>query len=161
MKNLDKTVDNSFAFMYNIGENYKNFSGGIIMTYNFLITIGDLILNKCIESLSFRVDTPNDSNARCDDVGKILEITGQIGMGEPTVELFSWSLLPTSDSKAYRSVEILITGQNSQVLRKLTFEKAFVVDYNESYSKGSGAGMFSIFLKQKKDKNDVIEVTGE
>jgi hypothetical protein len=132
------------------------------MTYNFVITIaGSFTLNKCVESLSFRVDTPNDSDARCDDVGNILEISGRIGMGEPTVELYSWSLLPTSDSNAYRSVEVKITGQNSQVLRKLTFEKAFVVDYSESYSKDSGAGMFSIFLKQKKDKNDVIKVTGE
>lgn len=132
------------------------------MAFNsFKVTVsGSLTLNKCIESLVCRVDTPDDSNARCDDAGNILEITGSIGMGEPTVELYLWSMLPTSDSNAYRKVEVRIMSPG-QMVREIVFENAFVVDYYESYSKDKGTGVFNIILKQKKDKNDVVKVVGD
>ncbi len=130
------------------------------MSFKVIISDG-LVLNKCIESVVCRVDTPNDSNARFDDVGNLMEIVGRVGMGEPTVELYLWSLLPTSDSKAYRNVQLQILGVNAQVLREVTFPNAFVVDYYESFSTDSGAGVFNIYLKQKKDKNDVVKVVGD
>lgn len=128
----------------------------------FRVTIsGAGMLQKCIESLSFRVDTPNDSNARYDDAGSILEIIGQTGSDEPTIELYRWSLTKTSDSNAYRNVEVQILGNNGKLVREVIFSKAFVVDYYETYSKDRGVGVFHLYLKQKKDKNDAVSANGD
>lgn len=129
---------------------------------SFKLTISDGVeLSKCIESVVCRVDTPNDSNARFDDVGNLMEITGRIGTDEPTVELYLWSMLPTSDSNAYRNVVLQIIGVNGHVVREVNFPQAFVVDYYESFSTENGVGTFNIFLKQKKDRNDIVKVVGD
>jgi hypothetical protein len=66
----------------------------------FKVTISNMSNSweKCIESVVCKVDTPNDSNSRMNDVGNSMEIIGRVGTGEPTCELYSWSLLPTNDS---------------------------------------------------------------
>lgn len=130
---------------------------------SFKVTISDMpnVWEKCIESVICKIDAPNDVNARGTDVDNIIEIIGSIGASEPTVALYKWSLLPTNDSKVYRNVEIEIVGAQGEVLRKVNFPNAFVVDYSESYSKYKGDGTFYLLLKQKKDKNDKIQVEGD
>lgn len=130
---------------------------------SFRITISEMsnTLEKCVESVVCRVDTPNDSNARSSEVGNIIQILGRTGTEEPTVDLYLWSLLPVNDAKAYRSVEVEITGALGQVFRKVTFPNTIVVDYSESYSTYNGEGTFCILLKQKRDKNDTVKVEGD
>ena len=127
----------------------------------FKVTIPGANLEKSVESVYFKVDTPNDSDARSNYVGNALEIVGKIGTDEPTVELYLWSLLPSDDGNAYRNVEVEVVGVDEKTIRKVTFPNAFVVDYSENFSNDTGVGMFSILLKQKKDKNDAVNVSGQ
>jgi hypothetical protein len=129
----------------------------------FKVTISNMsnAWEKCIESVVCKVDTPNDSNSRMNDVGNSMEIIGRVGTGEPTCELYSWSLLPTNGSSVYRNVDVEIIGAKGEVFRKVTFPHAFVVDYSESYATSNGEGTFYMLLKQKKDKNNLIQVAGD
>lgn len=129
----------------------------------FKVTISDIdqVFQKSIESVIFRVDSPNDANARATDIGNIIEIFGKIGSDEKTVDLYLWSLLPVNDPKAYRNVEIETIGAKGNSIRKVTFPQAFVLDYAESYSVHEGEGTFYLLLKQKLDKNSSIVVEGE
>ncbi|MDP4180323.1 MAG: membrane-associated protease 1 [Bacillota bacterium] len=127
----------------------------------FKVTIaGGITLKDSIESVSSRVETPNDSDAKSNYVGNVLEIVGRVGFGDPTIGLYQWSLLPSDDGQAYRNVEVEVIGEDLKTTRKVTFPNAFVADYSETYSSTSGRGTFSIYLKQKKDKNDVVTVSG-
>lgn len=47
-----------------------------------------------------------------------------------------------------------------QVIRKIYFPNAFVVDYTESFGDTEGVGTFSIFIKQKKDKTEFAKIEG-
>lgn len=134
-----------------------------VFSMGFKVTVSDIdqVFQKCIQSVVFRVDSPNDSNARAADIGNNIEIFGRIDSGEITVDLYLWSLLPVKDPKAYRNVEIETIGAKGNSVRKVTFPQAFVVDYAESYSIHEGEGTFYLLLKQKLDKNGNIAVEGE
>ncbi|HYH05127.1 MAG TPA: hypothetical protein VEC37_18700 [Bacillota bacterium] len=119
------------------------------------------VLSKCIDNIDLRVDSPNGANARSTDVDNNIEISGQIGTVEPTIDLYKWSLLPAGDKQCYRSVEAKITGAHGSLLRKVTFPHGFIVDYIENYSSYNGNGSFCLIIKQKKDKADCIQVTGD
>ena len=126
---------------------------------------GGIELKQCLDSVYFKVDTADDSDARTTDIGNTIQITGRIDVDfEPTVGLYSWSLIkPDSTNKAevYKQVEVDITSVKDDILiRKVVFPEAFVVDYSESYSKDTGVGTFKICLKQKKDNNEGVEVSG-
>ena len=127
----------------------------------FIIDISGIALKDCIDSVTCRVDTPNDSDARSNIVSNLIEISGRVGTVEKTIDLYNWSLLPSSDSKAYRNVKVTVIESNAIPKRVLEFPDAFVVDYYESYSRSSGEGTFNLYLKQKKDKNSSVKVSGE
>lgn len=132
------------------------------MPYKVIISGDETItLSKCIESIDLRVDTPNDANARSSDVDHIIEIRGQIGAGDSTIGLYQWSILPTSDPKTYRKVEVNTIAAHGVLLRKVTFPNCFVVDYAESFTSFDGNGSFYLLLKQKKDKTNAIKIAGD
>lgn len=123
------------------------------------------IAKACVQKVKFRTDIPLDSNARTKDVGCTLEIVGKILVatdGDPfdsTLQLGIWSMVPAEDSAAYRQVEVEIINAGV-VERKYSFPRAFVVDYKEDFSNSDGTGLFSIIIKQKKDKLDSIQIEG-
>ncbi|OPZ94417.1 MAG: hypothetical protein BWY74_00591 [Firmicutes bacterium ADurb.Bin419] len=126
---------------------------------------GGIKLEKCISSVFFNLDTSDDSDARTTDIANTIEIKGKIDVEfEPTVGLYSWSLIkPDNSNKAdvYKKVEVEITSvKDNTLIRKVVFPEAFVVDYSEGYSNEEGVGTFRLYLKQKKDKNEVINVSG-
>mgnify|MGYP007126046686 CR=1 FL=1 len=129
----------------------------------FRVSISDMsnVLEHSIDSVLCKVDTPDEASARSNDIGNVMQITGRIGTGEPTIDLYLWSLLPTNDPKAYRNVDVQMIGAQGQLLRKINFPNAFVVDYSESFSVYSGEGTFYILLKQKRDKNENVIVEGD
>ncbi len=125
---------------------------------------GGIKLKQCLDAVCFKVDTSDDSDARTTDIGNTIQIIGRIDVDfEPTVGLYSWSLIkPDSTNKAevYKQVEVDITSVKDNILiRKVVFPEAFVVDYSESYSNETGVGTFKICLKQKKDNNEGVEVS--
>ncbi len=120
---------------------------------------------ECVQKVKFRTDIPLDSNARTKDVGCTLEIFGKILVatdGDPfdsTLQMGKWSVVPAEDAAAYRQVEVEVI--NAGVLeRKYSFPRAFVIDYKEDFSNSDGTGQFTIVIKQKKDKLDMVTIDG-
>jgi len=120
---------------------------------------------ESVETVEFKTDTPDDSNARSTDLGTSLIITGKIltpvggEAADNTIKLAQWSLVPAEKADCYRSIEIDVISA-SQVVRKFTLPNAFVVDYAEQYGDVEGVGTFKLYVKQKKDKTAKVKFEG-
>lgn len=120
---------------------------------------------ESIETVEFKTDTPNDSNARSTDLGTSLIITGKIltpvngEAADTTIKLAQWSLVPAEKADCYRSVKVDVISA-SQVVRQFTLPNAFVVDYEENYGDVEGVGTFKLYVKQKKDKTANVKFEG-
>ncbi len=118
-----------------------------------------------IQTVVYDTDTPDDSNARSTDVGSTLRITGKIltatdgDKADDTMKLATWSLVPAEKADCYRKVTLEVISAD-QVVRKIYFPNAFVVDYNERFGDVEGVGQFSLFIKQKKDKTELAKIEG-
>ncbi|MBD5530647.1 MAG: membrane-associated protease 1 [Lachnospiraceae bacterium] len=123
------------------------------------------ISKECVKSVKVATDIPQDSNARTKDVGATMTIKGKILTavgGDPfdsTRKLALWSVVPAERSESYRKLtaEYVAAGI---VERKYCFPNAFVVDYREDYGDEEGTGTFTLVIKQKKDKINMITVEG-
>ena len=60
-------------------------------------------------------------------------------------------MVPAENSDCYRNVQIDVVNA-SQVVRQITVPNAFVIDYEEDFTDETGAGVFRLLIKQKKDK---------
>lgn len=120
---------------------------------------------ESIETVEFKTDTPDDSNARSTDLGTSLIITGKIltpvngEAADTTIKLAQWSLVPAEKADCYRSVKVDVISA-SQVVRQFTLPNAFVVDYEENYGDVEGVGTFKLYVKQKKDKTANVKFEG-
>lgn len=85
-------------------------------------------------------------------------IIGRIDTNESTVSLYQWSLLPATDTNCYKEITVE-QYKNNQLVRKVSFSKAFVVNYTESYSNHVGVGTFTLYVRQFCGKD--IEVTSQ
>jgi len=118
-----------------------------------------------ILTVAFEMETPNDANARSTDLGSTLTITGKIltaldgAAADSSINLAKWSKVPAEDMTAYRKLEVEAINA-SQVVRKFTFTHAFVVDYTESFGSDEGIGTFTLKVRQKKDKTDLVGIEG-
>ncbi|MCX7746221.1 MAG: membrane-associated protease 1 [Clostridia bacterium] len=118
-----------------------------------------------IQTVKYKTDTPDDSNARSTDVGSILEISGKIltavdgEKADDTMKLALWSLVPAEKADCYRKATLEVIAAD-QVVRKVYFPNAFVVDYTEEFGHTEGVGTFTLLIKQKKDKNDLVKIEG-
>lgn len=123
------------------------------------------VSKECVKKVKFQTEIPLDSNARTKDVGCALEISGKILVatdGDPfdsTRQLALWSMVPAESATAYRQVTVEIV-EAGVVERKYTFPRAFVIDYKENFGNTDGTGVFSIVIKQKKDKLELVTVDG-
>lgn len=113
----------------------------------------------------YESDTPDDSNARASDIGSSLHIKGKIitavdgEEADDTRKLAVWSLVKAESADAYRKAT-LETIAADQVIRKIYFPNAFVVDYTEEFDHSEGTGKFELVLRQKKDRNEFVEIEG-
>ena len=118
-----------------------------------------------IMTVTYETDTPNDSNARSTDVGATLQITGKIitatdgDNADDTMKLALWSLIPAEKADCYRKVTLEVIAAD-QVVRKIHFPNAFVVDYSERFGDTEGVGVFNLLIKQKKDKTEKTTIEG-
>lgn len=116
-------------------------------------------------SVEFMTDTPDDSNARSTDLGTTLAIVGKIltpvggEKADDTMNIAKWSLVPAEQADCYRNVKVDVISAN-QVVRQIQLPNAFVVDYTEEYGDGEGTGTFKLFVKQKKDKTQLVKFEG-
>lgn len=118
-----------------------------------------------IISAKFITDTPDDSNARSTDVvntmiidGKILTPVGGVA-ADDTMKIAKWSKVRAEVADSYReaTIEVIVADQ---VVRKVHFPHAFIVDYTENYFDTEGVGTFHLVIRQKKDKFDLTEIEG-
>lgn len=123
------------------------------------------ISKECVKNVVFSSDIPQDSDARTKDVGSSIVIKGKIltavedNLFDSTRSMAEWAVVPAEEADCYRTIEIEhIAG--GVVVRKYTFPNAFVVDYTEDFGDKEGTGLFTLLVKQKKDKIANIKIEG-
>lgn len=107
-----------------------------------------------IDAAVFKVDSPNDSDAKSNKMGIILEVSGKILQGKnenETKKLAKWALVASGSKDVERKVTVELV-KAGKVVRQYCFSHAFVVDYTESINE-SGEGSFNALLKQNKTVN--------
>ncbi len=120
---------------------------------------------ESVEKVKFSTDTPKDTNARSKDVGTTMVISGKILTavdGDPfdaTRKMGTWSLVPAEKADCYRKVTVEVISAD-QVIRKITYPNAFVVDFKEHYGDTEGIGTFELTVRQKKDKLANVTIEG-
>ncbi|AGF55343.1 MULTISPECIES: hypothetical protein [Clostridium] len=120
---------------------------------------------ESVETVKLTTDTPQDSNARSKDVGSTMVITGKILTavdGDPfdsTRKMGTWSLVPAEKADCYRKITVEVISAD-QVIRKITYPNAFVVDYKEVFGDTEGIGTFELVVRQKKDKLSIVTIEG-
>lgn len=118
-----------------------------------------------IISAKFFTDTPDDSNARSTDVVNTMVIEGKIltplggFAGDDTIKVAKWSCVRAEEADSYREVTLEVVVA-SQVVRKIFFPHAFVVDYDEHYFDTEGVGTFLLTIRQRKDKFNLTTIEG-
>ncbi len=118
-----------------------------------------------IMTVQFGADIPHDSNARSTDLGSTVLITGKIlaavdgETADDTSKIARWALVPAENADCYRNVLIEVISA-SQVVRQITLPNAFVIDYKEDFSDEAGTGIFTLLIKQKKDKMVALKFEG-
>lgn len=79
--------------------------------------------------------------------GKILTAVD----GDPfdsTRKMGTWSLVPAEKADCYRKVTVEVISAD-QIIRKITYPNAFVVDYKETFGDTEGIGTFELVVKTK------------
>lgn len=120
---------------------------------------------ESIQKVTLKTDIPIDSNARSTDLGSTLTITGKIlaavdgGNADDTMKMAAWSLVPAEKADCYRKLTVEVIAAD-QVVRKIYFPNAFVVDYTEYFGDTEGTGTFELIVKQKKDKLPAVKIEG-
>lgn len=116
-----------------------------------------------VTSLKLISDTPDDSNARSNDLAIGLQVKGRIIAkeinGDPTMQLAKWSLIPVEDSACYAQVTVEYKHAGTTV-RSISMNNAFIVSYVENFDNNNGEGTFDLMLRQKKDRNNEYQCTG-
>ncbi len=98
-------------------------------------------------------------------MGSTLVITGRILTavdGDPfdsTRKLALWSAVPAEKADCYRKVTVEHVAAGVME-RRYCFPNAFVIDYKEDFGDSEGTGTFTLTIKQKKDKLNLITVEG-
>lgn len=104
---------------------------------------------ESVQTVKLITDTPEDSNARSKDVGSTMVIKGKILTavdGDPfdsTRKMGTWSLVPAEKADCYRKVTVEVISAD-QIIRKITYPNAFVVDYKETFGDTEGIGTLNL-----------------
>ena len=120
---------------------------------------------ESVENVKLKTDTPEDTNARSKDVGSTMVISGKIltaldgDVFDSTRQMGVWSLVPAEKADSYRKVTVEVISAD-QIIRKITYPNAFVVDYKEHFGDTEGIGTFELTVRQKKDKLAAVTIEG-
>ena len=123
------------------------------------------VAKECVRSVNVTTDIPLDSNARTKDVGATMVITGKIlaaldgDITDSTRKLALWSVVSAEKADCYRKVTVEHVA-GGVVERKYCFPNAFVIKYSEDFDNKEGVGIFTLVLRQKKDKIASVVVEG-
>jgi len=120
---------------------------------------------KVMTYVNFSMITPTDSNARSTDQYTQLLLKGKVvpsvasADGEPTVALDRWAAVTDDKADAYRPVTAKVV-ESGVVLREYKLPCAYVVNFKVDYSDTEGNGLFTLQVRQKKDKTKDTTVEG-
>ncbi|MBR2216554.1 MAG: membrane-associated protease 1 [Selenomonadaceae bacterium] len=118
-------------------------------------------------SVELKVDIPEDSHARTKDVGitmiikgKIMADAGEVGKpADSTAKLLEWSKIPAEKKEAYRNVVVKVQSGAINT-RMYQLPNAYIVDYYEDFNDQEGTGLFTLVLKQMKNKLSGVMISG-
>lgn len=128
---------------------------------SYKVTISDgAVLEKSINDVQFYTLQSNDYSSKDTNNRNSIKITGYIDTEESTVGLYNWALLPASNPDCYKEITVE-HYKSGGLLRKVTFSKAFVVNYSEEYSNEEGVGIFTIHVRQFYAKDIEVEAPNE
>ncbi|MCX7745794.1 MAG: hypothetical protein N2645_02735 [Clostridia bacterium] len=115
----------------------------------FKVSIGgNIILEKCVRSVSLVINPPPDDQIDgLMNIKNSMKVVGKIGIDEDISELYQWALLQANDPQCYREV-ILEEIRADVLVRKVVFNKAFIIDYSENYTSNKGVGTFTLLIRQ-------------
>lgn len=117
------------------------------MAYKVTISDGS-VLEKCIDNVIYYLNPPGDSvNLSRSTVRNSMIISGMIDIDEKTEGLYKWALISGNNKECYKDITVE-QFRAGQLVRKVRFSKAFVVDYSENYSNSEGVGHFTIYIRQ-------------
>jgi hypothetical protein len=105
-----------------------------------------------IDSIEFKVDSPDDADAKSNKIGIVIEASGKIIQGKNEIEtkkLATWALVASGARDVERKVTVELVKSN-KVIRQYYLSNAFVVDYSEAIGE-NGAGVFNLMLKQNRN----------
>lgn len=128
----------------------------------FLDVAGTKFDDKVIMSAIFHSDTPDDSNARSQDLSNTFVIEGRIltaNDAENTKMLAEWANTPQVKDTCYKEVTVEVKAAG-KTMREILFPHAFVVDYEEHFFDTEGVGTFTLKIRQKKDKLEEVTIQG-
>ena len=128
----------------------------------YKIVIADVTeLSEEIIDVSFSSKIPEDSFARSSDIEAELVIRGKVSfdadklfMRDAAKSMAVWALVKPESEDAYKKVTV--EYQHATAPRKYEFSHAFVVSYQEEFTKTDGE--FVLVLKQKKDRIDGVVI---
>ena len=116
------------------------------------------VAKECVRSVNVTTDIPLDSNARTKDVGATMVITGKI-LAALDGDITLWSVVSAEKADCYRKVTVEHVA-GGVMERKYCFPDAFVIKYSEDFDNKEGVGIFTLVLRQKKDKIASVAVEG-
>ena len=128
----------------------------------YKIVIADITeLSEEIIDVSFSSKIPEGSFARSSDIEAELVIHGKVSfdadklfMRDAAKSMAEWSLVKPESADAYKKVTV--EYQHATAPRKYELSHAFVVSYQEEFTKTDGN--FTLVLKQKKDRIDGVVI---
>ena len=125
----------------------------------YKIVIADVTeLSEEIIDVSFSSKIPEDSFARSSDIEAELVIHGKVSFDADKLFMRdaakSMALVKPESADAYKKVTV--EYQHATAPRKYEFSHAFVVSYQEEFTKTDGD--FTLVLKQKKDRIDGVVI---
>ena len=78
---------------------------------------------------------------------------------DDTMKIAKWSVVRAESADSYRKATVEIVSAN-QIVRKVHFPNAFVVDYQERCGDTEGIGECTLVIRQKKDKFEMTTIDG-
>ncbi|MCL2153019.1 MAG: membrane-associated protease 1, partial [Oscillospiraceae bacterium] len=82
-------------------------------------------------------------------------IGGEIA--DDSMKIAKWTAVKAENPDAYRKVTVEVFSID-QIIRRICFPNAFIVDYREDYFDTEGAGTFVLKVRQKYDKSELTTI---
>ena len=93
-----------------------------------------------------------------------VELNGRFSIADPSKErlsvneLFEWYKKPAHEKEAYKKIDICYLDVNNQEYDRITFNKAFVVNYFEKGTLDTGTIEFKAFIRNFDKTEEAVKV---